>query len=194
MSTQEFERRKPQAPTMTLEQFKAGDPEAILRALPYLISVARRFLKGKNDAEDLVQTTLTRAMPILSRRTPEDFKSTAGDILPYLRRATINTVISDFRKRRRRVTEVQINPAQESVIGDPSGDVEQAVFSRQSDIASVLRSDELVYFRETILLVYGDGYSYAEAAKELGVRVGTVKSRLNRGRKLVKAALLERNT
>jgi RNA polymerase sigma-70 factor (ECF subfamily) len=125
-------------------------------------------------AEDLVQETYVNVLsrPRLLRR---------DDDLGYLMKALRNTWYSHLRQERvrREVTapgeHVPDDLAAETTRGDPQAAYEATeVFAALADLPEP--------YRETLAAVDVAGLSYAEAARALGVRQGTVMSRLHRGR------------
>jgi RNA polymerase sigma-70 factor (ECF subfamily) len=125
-------------------------------------------------AEDLVQETYVKVLsrPRLIRRD--------GD-LGYLVKALRNTWYSHLRKElvRREVTDPGSQPP-EDLPARSSHDDPQAALEATEVLEALAKLPEP--YRETLAAVDVAGLSYAEAARALGVRQGTVMSRLHRGR------------
>jgi RNA polymerase sigma-70 factor (ECF subfamily) len=136
---------------------------------------------SRQIAEDLVQETYVKVLsrPRLLRR---------DDDLGYLIKALRNTWYShlrDERKRREATASVGDTPDElgaRTTHGDPEASLEASV------VLDAL-AELPVHYREVVAAVDVAGLSYAEAARALGVRKGTVMSRLYRGREQVTLAL-----
>jgi RNA polymerase sigma-70 factor (ECF subfamily) len=156
------------------------DPERVVEHLPRLYRAARAWTRSREEAEDLVQETVARvlARPRLVRGEGE---------LSYLLRALRNTLISQRRAAGRRPATtplVEEAGAGGRAMGDPAEAAE--IHAVHEAIAEL--PDE---FRDALVAVDIAGLSYREAARALGVRVGTLTSRLFRARDRV-ARRLER--
>jgi len=147
--------------------------------IPALRRYARALLRDPDLADDLVQDCLERVIGRWSqRRQGEEPRQWAFAILH-------NLAIDSMRRRARRGVHLAI---------DDVGENEMAVPGRQED---GLRHEELVRAlealppdqRSVILLVSVEDMTYAEAAKTLGIPLGTVMSRLSRGRERLQKAL-----
>jgi RNA polymerase sigma-70 factor (ECF subfamily) len=127
----------------------------------------------REDAEDLVQETYERVL-----RRPRKI-ARDEDALPYLLGVMRNTWIDIVRSRARRPTvPLDLEVADRAGSGSP---LEQVAVREVFAVVAEL-PDEL---RDTVAAVDVAGLSYAEAATALGVPVGTVMSRLSRGRERV---------
>ena len=165
-------------------QSKAGlrrlDADRLGDHLDRLFRSARAMTGSAHEAEDLVSETMVRVLA-RPRRVSRD------DELPYLLRAMRNTWSDMLRSRRRR-------PVSACLVEDI--DHEDALAVRRPHASAEAREVlEVVAglpdgHRDAIVLVDVAGLSYGEAARTLGVPVGTVMSRLSRGRSAV-ASLLE---
>jgi RNA polymerase sigma-70 factor, ECF subfamily len=154
------------------------DPDRVVEHLPVLYRAARAWCRSREEAEDFVQETCARvlARPRLLR---------GEDELGYLLRAMRNTLVSQRRAQSRRP---QTTPLLDEVaVGTrASDDPAEAVESRQVYAAIHELPEE---FRDTLIAVDIVGLSYREAARALGVREGTVTSRLFRARDRVAGRL-----
>jgi RNA polymerase sigma-70 factor (ECF subfamily) len=150
--------------------------------------VALRLTGNAADAEDLVQETMLRAYRSWERYTPGT--NAKGWLLTILRHLFIN----EYRRKSRHPETVDVDTIepfalfQEVQEEDPQG----AFFDKIVDDEVLRAIDQLPEaFREAVTLSDVEGLSYEEVAKVLDVPVGTVKSRLYRGRRLLQAKLYD---
>ena len=157
-----------------------GDPAAFealyLRYRGWVHALAYRFTRDRDAALDVLQETFL----YLLRKFP-GFSLTAR-MTTFLYPVVKNCSIEARRKAERFAGDP------EKVADVPSADPPPG--SEESDIAAILAvlSEE---HRETLLLRFADGLSMEEIAGALGIPVGTVKSRLHRGRKLLQKKLFD---
>lgn len=170
------------------EERRAGFEKEALVHLDALYRVALRLSGNASDAEDLVQDTMLRAYRSWERYTPGT--NAKGWLLTILRHLFIN----EYRRRIRHPETIDVDTIepfalfQEVQEEDPQG----AFFDRIVDDEVLRAVDQLPEaFREAVTLSDVEGLSYEEVAKVLDVPVGTVKSRLYRGRRLLQAKLYE---
>ena len=161
--------------------------------LPYrdqLFQAALRLTRAATDAEDLVQETLARACAGYHRFRP------GTNLRAWLHRILRNTFINNYRKRRREPV-VLAWAVEELPVARPlspgSGDTRSAEVQALDrmvapEITGALRALP-AEFREAVLLTDVEGYSYRETAALMGTPVGTVMSRLHRGRSALRARL-----
>jgi RNA polymerase sigma-70 factor, ECF subfamily len=154
------------------------DGERLLVWLPRLRRYARALAGQRDDADDLVQDTLERAWSRLHLwRGVADMRAWLFGIMHNLH---VDGV------RRRRVGTVPIDEERAA----PEAQAAVAPFDRLAllDLQSAL--DALpVEQKEVLLLVGLEDMSYADAARTLGVPIGTVMSRLSRGRERLRALM-----
>ncbi len=164
-----------------VQQAMAGDHDAFvsLAAAAYirLHGIARLILRDEDAALDTVQDALTSAwLHIRAVRDPDRFDA-------WLNRLTVHAAYREARRRRRRVVEVGV--AQMDV-GD-GWDAVSAVDARDQLERGFRRLDPQQ--RAVLVAHHYLQLSDAEAAAILGIPVGTVKSRLNRATKALRAAI-----
>jgi RNA polymerase sigma-70 factor, ECF subfamily len=141
--------------------------------LDRLFRAAWALTGAREDAEDLVQETYERVL-----RRPREI-AREEDALPYLLGVLRNTWVDTIRSRARRPT-VPLDLESADPVGAPSP-LEQVAAREVFAVVAGLPED----WRDTVTAVDVAGLSYAEAAKALGVPVGTIMSRLSRGRERV---------
>jgi RNA polymerase sigma-70 factor (ECF subfamily) len=144
--------------------------------------VAYRLTGNDADAQDLVQEVLLRVRRGLVTYRP-------GSLEGWLSRITTNAFLDDVRRRRRRPT-VALPEDADRVLVDAAADpdVVLASTSLSADIQDALRTLP-EDFRVAVVLCDVVGLQYDEIAEDLGVPIGTVRSRIHRGRALLRKAL-----
>lgn len=145
----------------------------IAREIPHLRRYALALAGDPAAADDLVQDTLERAIRkrhLFGRR---------GSIRGWLYRILYNVFLNQTVRRRRAQAEVDLDAAAEGAAMAERPQHELSLACR--DIAEAMRALP-VEQRAAIALTAVEGLSYDEAAEVLGVPVGTVRSRLSRGR------------
>lgn len=147
-----------------------------------IYNFAYRLTGNPADASDLVQEVLLRVRKGLDAYQPGSFEG-------WLWRITRNAFLDDVRRRKRRPT----SPIPEDVdrwdlSTSPAADFEYERLNLGDDIQKALL--DLPYeFREAVVLCDVVGLSYEEIATAVAVPVGTVRSRIHRGRKLLRGLL-----
>jgi len=152
-----------------------------------------RLTENGEEARDLTQETFLRAFQNIDRFRGE------ADIRTWIYRIAINQARNRYRwwRRRRRDATVSLDAtngeSNQSLIGtlaEPSQNPEQQTLAREREIAlrSALQRLTLAY-RETVILRDIEGFTYEEIAATLRINVGTVKSRLARGRQELRKKL-----
>jgi len=162
--------------------------------LPNLYSSALRMTRNPTDAEDLVQESMLRAY--------RGFKGfTEGtNLKAWLYRILTNTFINTYRKKQREPQTVQTDDDVEDwylfdrlAAQSTQASAETEVLDRMPDEDVQAALEALPEgFRLAVLLVDVEGFSYKETAEMLGIPIGTVMSRLHRGRKALEKALWEK--
>jgi len=160
-----------------------------------LYAAAMRMTRNPADAEDLVQETFLKAY-----RAYDSF--TAGtNLKAWLYRILTNTYINKYRKAARRPDEVDLGNVEDLYLYRRIGSEESVEASRTTEdrvLDGLVESDikkavEALpeNFRIPVLLADLEGLSYQEIADILEIPIGTVMSRLHRGRKAMQKALWE---
>lgn len=158
---------------------------------PQLYSAALRMTRNPADAEDVVQETYLKAY-----RAYASFHE-GTNLKAWLYRILTNTYINKYRKAQRRPSEVELGELQDLYLyrrlGEQSGATESAeVMALDSfvdeDIVAAIESLSDA-FRMPVLYADVEGFSYKEIAEILDIPIGTVMSRLHRGRKTLQRKL-----
>jgi RNA polymerase sigma factor (sigma-70 family) len=147
--------------------------------------LAYRLTGNQHDAEDLTQEVFVRVFRSLATYTPGTFEG-------WLHRITTNLFL-DLARRRQRIRFEGLGQDVEGRMpgGDPTP--AEAFDDRHldSDIQAALR-DLAPEYRAAVVLCDIEGLSYEEIAATLGVKIGTVRSRIHRGRAQLRIALEHR--
>lgn len=144
-----------------------------------LYEVAYRLTGDDDDARDLVQESLLRV-----RRGLESYRP--GSLEAWLSRIVTNVFLDEVRRRRRRPLPTS-GPVSDAVLARLAGP-EEPELGLPRDIQEALISLP-VEFRAAIVLCDVAGLAYEQIARVLGVPLGTVRSRVHRGRRLLREAL-----
>lgn len=160
-----------------------------------LYSAAMRMARNPADAEDLVQETYLKAY-----RAYDTFQE-GTNLKAWLYRILTNTYINKYRKDTRRPDEVDLGDVEDLYLYRRLGSEDTAEVSRTTEdrvLDGLVESDvkaaveELPEnFRMPVLLADLEGFSYKEIAEILDIPIGTVMSRLHRGRKAMQKRLWE---
>ncbi len=148
--------------------------------------LAYRLAGNQHDAEDLTQEVFVRVFRSLSTYQPGTFEG-------WLHRITTNLFLDMVRRRQRIRFEGLADDAHERLPGrEPSP--QQLLDDRGFDSDVQYALDQLPpEFRAAVVLCDIEGLSYEEIAATLGIKLGTVRSRIHRGRAQLRAALEHRS-
>lgn len=159
--------------------------------LDALYRTALRMTRNQQDAEDLVQETYLRAYRFFEQFTP------GTNMRAWLFRILTNAYINRYRKASAQPRVASLDDAEDfslyhqlSRVSDTGDNVEAQVLDRLAagDVRAAIERLPAPY-RLAVLLADVEGLSYNEMAEAMGVKKGTVMSRLFRGRKLLQKAL-----
>jgi RNA polymerase sigma-70 factor (ECF subfamily) len=157
-----------------------------------LYSTALRMTRSSEDAEDLVQETFLRGYRHFDRFEP------GTNLKAWMFRILRNTFINDYRRKKAGLQEIDWGEQEESFENlMAQRGLEQAETPETRLVDGVIDSDvqralaELpAHFRVVVVLSDLEGFSYKEVADTLDIPLGTVMSRLYRGRRLLESELL----
>jgi RNA polymerase sigma-70 factor, ECF subfamily len=163
--------------------------------MPALYTAALRMTRNAAEAEDLVQETYLKAY-----RAFGSFEQ-GTNLKAWLYKILTNTFINAYRSRRRRPEQTEIEDVEDLYLYRRLGGLEGASAGRSAedevldrftdaDVKEALESLPET-FRMAVLLADVEGFSYREIADILDIPIGTVMSRLHRGRRALQKALLE---
>jgi RNA polymerase sigma-70 factor, ECF subfamily len=163
--------------------------------MPSLYAAALRMTRNPSDAEDLVQETYLRAY-----RGFGGFQE-GTNIKAWLYRILTNTYINTYRAKKRRPDETELDEVEDLYLYRRIGGLEAAMAGRSAEDELLDRFTDTEVkeaieslpdnFRLAVLLADVEGFSYKEIADILEIPIGTVMSRLHRGRKALQKRLYE---
>ncbi|MDI1282958.1 MAG: sigma-70 family RNA polymerase sigma factor [Reyranella sp.] len=155
-----------------------ADADALLEPLiPALRRYAYALLRDHDAADDLVQDTLERALSRWRLRRPD------GDLRAWLFTIQRNLFVNAWRQRQRQGPHAALDD-----VAAPGVAAQQEAGLEVQDVLAAL--DQLPEEQKSLLLLIGvEDFSYDDAARILGVPMGTVMSRLSRGRQKLRAIL-----
>jgi RNA polymerase sigma-70 factor (ECF subfamily) len=145
----------------------------------FLYSVAFRLAGNDDDAQDLVQEALLRVRKGLERYEP-------GSLEGWLARIVTNIFLDEVRRKQRRPTDALPDDPDRVVPPSPAADVSSRRLSEAVQAALASLPPE---FRVPVVLCDVADQSYEQIAIALDIPVGTVRSRIHRGRRLLRTAL-----
>lgn len=163
--------------------------------LPGLFQAAMRMTRQRAAAEDLVQETYLKG-----------YRGYAGftegtNLRAWLYRILTNSYINEYRKQQRRPDETDLDDFEDFLLFNRLGGLEavEAGTSAEDVVLSTITDDAVKSaldslseaYRMAVVLADVEGFSYKEIAEILDVPIGTVMSRLHRGRKALQAALYD---
>ena len=190
----EPETAEPEAPEPeTAEQRDARFTADAMPFIDQLYGAALRMTRNPADAEDVVQETYAKAYSSFHQFTP------GTNLKAWLYRILTNTYINSYRKRQREPQlsggeEVEdwrmARAAEHSSTGLKSAEMEALERLPDTDVKEAL-GQLAPDFRLAVYLADVEGFSYKEIAEIMGTPIGTVMSRLNRGRTQLRGKLAD---
>lgn len=166
-----------------------------VEALPHMDALYRtalRMTKNEKDAEDLVQEALVKAY-----RFWDKFE-TGSNCRAWLFKIMTNIFINNYRSKSRSPMAVNVDDIDDNflygqlAVGGKEENPEKDLFNKifDDDVKKAIESlpDD---FRMVVMLSFLEGFSYQEIADIADLQLGTVKSRLHRGRKLLQKELFD---
>lgn len=165
--------------------------EEIIPHLDALYNFGLRLTSDPNDAEDLVQDTIVKAFRFFSSYE----KGTNAKA--WLFRILKNSYINNYRKKSKKPQQVdydEVSTFYETIRAErtDTSDLEDKMFRELIDDELSNALDNIPEdFRTVVLLCDVEDFTYEEIANMLDVPIGTIRSRLHRGRNLLKAELMD---
>lgn len=165
-------------------------------ALPYLdqlYGAAMRMTKNPSDAEDLVQETFVKAFAAFDSYTD------GTNLKAWLFRILTNTYINTYRKKQREPHQSSADELLDWQLAEAESHTSTGLRSAEMEALDRLADADIVEamaalpeeFRLAVYLADVEGFPYKEIAEIMETPVGTVMSRLHRGRKLLRDSLAE---
>jgi RNA polymerase sigma-70 factor (ECF subfamily) len=174
---------------------QANFAEQAMPLMDGLYSAALRMTRNPSDAEDLVQETYLKAY-----RAFHTFQE-GTNLKAWLYRILTNTYINSYRSKKRRPDETDLDEVEDLYLYRRLGGLEGATAGRsaEEELLDQLTDSEVKdaleslpeQFRMAVLLADVEGFAYKEIAEILDIPIGTVMSRLHRGRKAMQKQLYE---
>jgi len=189
---------RPNSETLFIDRLRRGDVEAFEKLVDErsgeIFGLLYRLTENREEARDLTQETFLRAFQSIATFRGE------ADLRTWIYRIAINQARNRWRwwRRRRRDSTVSLDATDENgrqtliatLKAESSRDPEQDTLAREREqvLRKALRGLRRVY-REAVILRDIEGFAYEEIAVALEISVGTVKSRLARGRQELRRKL-----
>lgn len=164
--------------------------------MPYmnqLFATAMRMTRNRSDAEDLVQETFLKGY-----RAYERFEA-GTNLRAWLFRILTNNYINTYRKKQRRPSQTDLEDVQDLYLYRRLGGDELASIGRsaEDELFDQITDTDILdaleglpdQYRTAVLLADVEGFAYKEIAEILDIPIGTVMSRLHRGRKKLQEQL-----
>ena len=145
-----------------------------------LYSFAFRLCQSADDAEELVQLLLTRLFPKL-----EELERVES-LRPWLTRSLYNLYVDSYRKQQRTLAIISPEEMPENIVSNDKTPYENIELSHNQQVITAAMQQLNEDQRLVMLLHDAEGYTLVELADILQTPIGTLKSRLHRGRNLVR--------
>jgi RNA polymerase sigma-70 factor (ECF subfamily) len=174
---------------------QAAFADQAMEHMPGLFTAAMRMTRNRSDAEDLVQETYLKAYRAFGSFTQ------GTNLRAWLYRILTNTYINSYRAKKRRPDESDLEDVEDLYLYRRMGGAESSKLSRsaedevldhftEGDVKAAIEALP-EQFRIAVLLADVEGFQYKEIAEILDIPIGTVMSRLHRGRMALQKSLFE---
>ena len=175
----------PQAPADPANWVAPSWDEIVRQHADRVYRLAYRLSGNRADAEDLTQETFVRVFRSLADYTPGTFEG-------WLHRITTNLFLDMVRRRQKIRFDALADDASERLASDEPGP--ERAYEQNNLSPEIQRALDTLPadFRAAVVLCDLEGLTYEEIALTLGIKVGTVRSRIHRGRVLLREALAHR--
>lgn len=158
-----------------------------------LYAAAMRMTRNPQDAEDLVQEAYTKAYSAFHQYKP------GTNLKAWLYRILTNTYINTYRKAQRQPQQTQTDTVEDWQMAQAAEHLPGGLRSAETEALDRLPDSDIKdalaqipeEFRLTVYFTDVEGFAYKEVAQILDVPIGTVMSRLHRGRKLLRELLAD---
>lgn len=167
-----------------IHRFLAGEETAfeilLEKYYPRVARLASHILANRTAAEDIAQEVFLRAAQGLGR-----FRGEAS-LFSWLYRITVNLCLNSLHRQA-----AQALPDKDVALRPPPPDASRELESRQRDVLVRRALDSLPpHYRIVVILNSIEGLTYQEISDLLGIPIGTVKSRINFGKRLLRDRIL----